>query len=162
MDNYDEALKLAKEIFTLFKQDVLIEEFVEGKEISLVFSGNSKGIKISEAVEIVFEDGNGGLSNRLYSFEIKKENDLKIFNKLATDIIPDSVFESAKRIFRLLGKVENLRIDGRFNNGNFSLIELSPDIHYGKGSTFSYAFEKKGYAYEEMMKILIENAIRDV
>jgi hypothetical protein len=58
-----------------------------------------------------------------------------------------------------LGKVENLRIDGRLWNNEFKLMELSPDIHFGKGSTFSHAFRAIGFSYEEMMRMLIENVL---
>lgn len=149
------ALSLARELSNHFSQEALIEEFIEGREISIVLSGNSKKIKLAEAVELVMNNGES-LSKRLYSYEIKKVSD-GVFNKLITNDLPIQIINNAKQVFKQLGKVENLRFDGRFNGSDFYLIELSPDIHFGEGSTFSYAFQETGISYEEMLSIMVQN-----
>ncbi|MBS1528002.1 MAG: ATP-grasp domain-containing protein [Bacteroidetes bacterium] len=157
--SYEDACDLANELYGIYHQDIMIEEFVPGREVSIVLSGTIENIKLCEAVEIVYNDGSSGLHDRLYSYEIKKEDETNVYNKLITNDLPESVLKCAKNIFQLLGKVENLRIDGRLNDTAFSVIELSPDIFYGVDGTFACAFLETGFTYEQMLGILLENVL---
>ncbi|PWK68317.1 D-alanine-D-alanine ligase [Mucilaginibacter oryzae] len=154
-----QACELANELLDIYKQEILIEEFVFGREISFVLSGSKDKIKICEAVEIVYDNDQGGLKDRLYSYEIKKENEVNIYNRIITSEIPVEIIEQARQIFQMLGKVENLRIDGRYDDNKFSMIELSPDIFFGEDGTFACAFMQTGYTFETMLTTIIQNCL---
>ena len=157
-NSYENALEIARKLYGLFNQEIMVEEFIPGREINIVISGTAKQIKFCEAIEIVLDDGKDGLSQRLYSYEIKKENETGIYYKLITNEIPSEIINQAKKIFSSLGKLENLRIDGRFDGTVFTVIELSPDIYYGPAGTFAQAFLETGSTLEEMFSLMIDNA----
>ena len=52
-----------------------------------------------------------------------------------------------------------MRVDGRFHNGEFHLIELSPYCYLGDDCAFYYAFQKQGYSLSDMFEFLINNGL---
>jgi hypothetical protein len=87
-----------------------------------------------------------------------KERELKdIFNIAEISNFPSDILNCAITLFKNLGKVEELRIDGRYDGKDFYLIELSPDIHFGKSGTFANAFELKEIKYTDMLRMILLN-----
>ena len=43
-----------------------------------------------------------------------------------------------------------MRIDGKIEDGQFKLIELSPDTNLSKSASTAYAFNLAGYEYTDM------------
>jgi len=153
------AIEKAKQMSLQYSQDILVEEFLYGREISFIISGNKNGITFFEVVELYFEEYPYFLYENIYSLNIKKLDNKKLTvkHKLITHEIKDSLKSQVKTLFMSLQKCEILRIDGKLNKNNFKLIELTPDIHLGIGASFNSAFELKGYSYKEMLKLILDN-----
>jgi len=157
--NYEEALSKISELFSIFKQPILVEEFIKGKEVSIVIMGNQEKILLCEVVELFIQDNAYDLENNIFSFEVKKENtNMKLSHKLISNDFPNDILNNAISLFKNLGKVEELRMDGRYDGKDFYLIELSPDIHFGKTGTFADAFNLKNIKYTEMLHMILLNA----
>lgn len=162
--NSSDVLRLAKELFLIYNQPIIIEEFKSGKEASIVILGTSKRIELLEVVSLKCPIEIYDIENNIYSFEIKKDYDKCIDFKydLITSNIPSEVINAAQQLFFSLGKVDTLRIDGRYNEKKeFHMIELSPDIHYGRGSFFSEAFRLKGMSYDATIESILINSLRN-
>ena len=160
--DYSQAKDKVHELYSIYQQSILIEEFIPGQEVSIILLGNSNNISFSEVVELYCQKGNLDFEKNIYSYEIKKEhNDICLAHKLITDIFPDETLNQAHSMFKKLGKVEAIRIDGRFNGKDFYLIELSPDIHFGVGCTFSDAFKLCGISYIDMLYMILKNTINN-
>lgn len=158
VESYEKAILKISELFSIFKQPILVEEFVKGKEVSIIIMGNQKEILFCEAVELFIENNAYDLENNLFSFEIKKSNEaMKLSHKLITPDIPSGLLNNAISLFKGLGKVEELRIDGRYDDEKFYLIELSPDIHFGEEGTFADTFNLKNIKYAEMLYMILLN-----
>ena len=158
VESHGKALSKVSELFSIFKQPILIEEFVKGKEVSIVIMGNQKRILFCEDVELSIQNHAYDLENNIFSFEVKKGSEyMKLSHKLITPDIPSAVLDNAISLFKNLGKVEELRIDGRYDGETFYLIELSPDIHFGKNGTFAEAFKLKNIKYTEMLHMVLLN-----
>lgn len=156
--SYEAVLLKASELFSIFKQPILIEEFIKGKEVSIVIMGNQEKILFCEVVELFIQNNACDLENNIFSFEVKKENsDIVLSHRLMTHNFSNDILNNAISLFKNLGKVEELRIDGRYDGENFYLIELSPDIHFGKGATFADAFNLKNIKYTEMLHMILLN-----
>jgi D-alanine-D-alanine ligase len=152
-----DAKRICLRLMRNFKQPILVEEFAEGREISLVMVGSPGKIILAEAVELALEGID--LSRTIFGYELKKtEPFTPITHKLITSELPSNFYSRAERLFDALEKVDVIRVDGRLLHGDISVIELSPDVHFGRGCTVAAAFELKGIGYEEMIrKILVSS-----
>ena len=54
-----------------------------------------------------------------------------------------------------------MRIDGKWKNNNFYVIELSPDCSLHESCFMSTAFKYNNYTYEEMLDILIKTCLNN-
>ncbi len=155
--NIDEAITKGTEILSTFGGEVLIEEYIQGREISFVLAGNKDEIKFLEAVEIYFKEDPELLSNTIYSLEKKKAKSMNLTtcHRLVTDEISEELMANIKRFFFGIQKCEIIRIDGRLSNDGFKLIELTPDAHIGENATFYAAFRLKGITHADMLDLIL-------
>jgi D-alanine-D-alanine ligase len=158
--DHDEAEALTLRLLEIFQQPVLVEEFISGREISLVYAGHGKTIQVAEAVELVIGANPTWWKDSLYGYELKKsEEEIAYEQPIVTPELPQATLDVCAALFAALDKVDLIRIDGRYHDGVFTLIELSPDAHLGHNTTTSLAFKAAGYEYEQMFELLVRNAI---
>ena len=152
---YDDAKQLIKELLNIFHQSIIVEEFIEGTEVSFVCQGNKNEVKFIEAMKIELD--NDSLEKTIYSYEIKKQKNMKTSQSLITTQITKNIINQVKELFILLGKVDILRVDGRLVNNQFYCIEITPDISLSKNGTFAKAFEFKDISYEQMLETIVND-----
>lgn len=159
VSDHEEAVVLTRKLLELYHDSILVEEFVGGREISIVYAGRNPSACLMEAIEIYSAQVPDLWENRLYSYEIKKTAaDVDIEHRHVTDQIPENLLQSSRTLIQSLGKVELLRIDGRLVGEQFYIIELTPDVHLGRDATAFAAFAAAGYTYEQMIRMLLTNA----
>lgn len=146
-----EAQKLTQKLFSLFHEAILIEEYLTGHEVCVTIAGNNKHIDVLQADEIIVNDD----GYPVFGFESKKAHSVKISRRPATNLISTVDRDHFVKLFTDLGKVDVMRIDGKIEDGEFKLIELSPDTHLGKSASTAYAFGLAGYTYLQMFELLI-------
>jgi len=152
------AREIIRVLLDAHRDSVLVEEFVRGREVSFVIVGNPDEILFAEAVELVLLSG-GDLRDFLWSYEIKQSPDTEDEWRLVTRDLDEETRSNGIRLFRALGKVELVRIDGRIDDrGVFQFIELSPDAYLGADGAVGAAYALRGIALEFMLEQLIRNA----
>jgi D-alanine-D-alanine ligase len=153
------AHELIATLLAAHHDSVLVEQFIRGREVSYVVVGNREEILFAEAVELVLLSDN--LPDMLWSYEIKQSPDVKEEWRLVTGDLDASTRDNAIRLFRALGKVELLRVDGRIDDaGRFQFIELSPDAYLGSDGAVGAAYALRGQPLHLMLEDLIRNARR--
>ena len=90
---------------------------------------------------------------------LKHNSDLKILRRCITHEVESQELEKIRKAFFSIGKMDFMRIDGKVHNGKFILIELTPDSHLGSQFSFTYAFNKNGKNYKQMIYEIINNAL---
>lgn len=153
------AKKLARHLLDEFKQPVLIEEYVPGKEVSICIIGWGSKIKLWEAGERYVKNEDNYFLTRLYSYQEKKREDMQLALRSVRDKITPHILDACWKIFNMLDKVEFMRIDGRLHEEGFSVIELTPETHMGADAEFCGSFMTQGRTYSEILTILIENCL---
>lgn len=153
-----ELIDNATFLFKEYKQTLLCETYIEGKEynVSLLYDGNAT--KVIGTVEVVRKD----------------ESPIKIFNvqdkftdscKKIPAILPKELIkkmeEDTKKLHEYIGCYDYNRADYRVDNdGNYYLLELNPLPSIGVDSAFTKCCEynkpKLGKALEE----ILYNALR--
>lgn len=156
--DYNEAITLADKLKKIFNQPILIEEYIEGIEICISIIGTSKKIDMLEASKLIINDTDYFHKN-IYSYEPKVKNVKNRSYESATELLSKDLIDVFLSLFKSLGKVELLRIDGRIDcKGNFKLIELTPDAYLGKRGSTTFCANNCGIDYEQMLRFLLTNA----
>ncbi len=159
--DYDSAILLAQKLLKSFNLPILIEEYIEGKEISVSMIGNCNGVEILEASQLIIGD-KSYFDRQLYSYEPKVNDPENRHFVSATHLLNDELKAKFQLIFHSIGKVELMRIDGRLNMENeFTLIELTPDAYIGKRGSTTFCLNNIKIDYESMLEKLLLNAYYD-
>lgn len=158
VNNNAELLKITKKLLKYQKQPIIIEEYCEGYELSVILVGNKNKISIFEEIQLKF-DNKEYYTKELFSLENKKINS----NCLKERVSILSLKNKAKiiNLFKSFDKVEFMRFDCRINDHDMYMIELSPDCSLGQKSSVYEAFKYNNYSYSEMFEFLITNYLSD-
>lgn len=152
VDNYIEAKKLSEKLLKKFKP-LIIEEYVDGEEISVCLIGRDK-VDYCEAIALTIND-NTYFTHQIWGFESKKCEKYKVGRKCVTNKINNKILDSCKSIFLDLGKVDYMRIDGRVKDNKFYLIELTPDCSLHPECFMANTFYANGLTYSDMINKFI-------
>jgi D-alanine-D-alanine ligase len=125
INNKKELAKSCKAILQKFKQPVLVETFLPGREFTIGVIGNGNEAKVIGGMEIIL----GELAEQdIYSF-YNKENyeNLVKYEKLSDPLILEQCTELSLNIWHGLGCCDGGRIDLRMDaKGVINFIEINP------------------------------------
>jgi D-alanine-D-alanine ligase len=153
-----EALKEIEKQQTRFNQPILAEEFVSGSEVCICIVGTPDSISMFEVMEVVCEDDENYLLDRLYTAREKHLSEKPTIHRSITDKLNNDQKKSILNMYKALGKMDFMRVDGRVSDGKFTLIELTPDGYLGSDSSFADAYRKNGLDYENVLQDIIRSA----
>lgn len=159
VDSHEEAMEVCTELLPHFQQ-LLVEEYVAGEELSVCIAGSADQIDTFEVIRIVI-DGQSYFSHGIYSAETKKAGAASISREIVSDCFPCEMHDRLLSLYKGMGKVDLIRIDGRLNKGMFTVIELTPDCNLSPGSSMALTFRRSGYTHTQMLQRLCENALKD-
>ncbi|MBI4032919.1 MAG: ATP-grasp domain-containing protein [Candidatus Blackburnbacteria bacterium] len=165
-----EALKeCIKRVAKNFKNEVLVEEYIEGKEFTVGLLGNGKP-RVLPIIEQKFDFMPKGF-NGIASFELKwiYEDSLKDLSKAyecpakIPASLQDRIVETSIKIYKTLGVHDCARIDYRVDRkGNLYFIEintlpgLNPDPNII--SYFPLAAREAGLSYDDLLGEILKLA----
>lgn len=157
VNNYVEAKKISNYLLKYYNP-LIAEEYIIGSEVCICIAGVKNKIDVFQVMKQKI-GSKDYFTHEILSAEIKKEHNMPRVIEAANDILPQHEKERVLDLYKSLGKVEVIRIDGRIRNQKFYLIELTPDCSLNISGSISKAFHNSGYNYEQMLRILISNAI---
>lgn len=157
VDTLEEACKLSDVLLTEY-ETLIVEEYLEGQEVSACIVGSNKRIELFEIVKISL-DGEEYFNHRILGYESKKGRCAHQERKVITSQVDLHIQEKLKNAFLGLGKVDFMRIDGRLKNGVFSLLELTPDCSLHPDCFMYKAFSHLNYSYTDMIACLLNQAL---
>ncbi|MCF8261389.1 MAG: ATP-grasp domain-containing protein [Melioribacteraceae bacterium] len=149
-------------IFKEFNQDVLVEEYIEGREFNAAILGN----KVLPISEIMFQGLSKNLPN-IVTYEGKWDPESEYYKSTIPSCpaqISDSLKETIERIavdaFHALGCRDYVRIDIRVNQDNIPfVIEVNPNPDISIDSGFARSCKAAGISYEELINQLTNFAL---
>jgi D-alanine-D-alanine ligase len=159
VENAVEAEAIARNLLKTLQQPILIEQFIAGREASICLIGNYHSMQIVECIAWEINGDPAFLDNRLFTYDLKLDEELVAEPRLVTDMFKEATLAAAVRIFRSFDKVDAMRIDGRLSPDGFYVIELSPDVYLGPEGELSAAAAKHGLNYTGMIRLLLQNAL---
>ncbi|SHH33117.1 D-alanine--D-alanine ligase family protein [Thermosipho atlanticus] len=163
VDNLEDMRKQIKKIHEEFKQPALVEEFIDGMEVSVGLIGNDEDLEVLPILEIDFSSLPEGLE-RFYSYNVK-HNYGEQTNYVCPARIPEQIKNSlekyAKKLFKVLSLKDYARMDVRIRNGNIYFIEVNslPQL-VPVYSDITKMAEAAGITYEDLIMKILESAMR--
>jgi D-alanine-D-alanine ligase len=157
-----DAVARAIELFDEGLGPVVCEEFVPGDEVSLCFIEEAGRIVRRCVATFRTAAGQSPFLGRLYTYADKVQ-ETPPWNVAALEgVAMDTEWAMAETLIRTLGKVDYMRIDGRLDaNGQFVVIELTPDIHLGLTSCFLGSFASAGIYPAAVLDQLVKASLRN-
>lgn len=149
---------LAAELLERFEQPVLIEAFVGGREASLVcIEGPAQ--TWSAFVEIVVEGQPRFFDDHLFEAEEKVNRSLPRSVRLVTEALAGEDRTAIERLLNAVGHYGYCRIDGKFLDGRFNFLELTPDAWLGASGQLAVGFTSQGWTYQQVIGALLQSAL---
>ncbi len=154
----DELRRAAQSILDTFNQPVLVEQYIEGREINVGLLGNNPP-EVFPPCEIVF----GGGGPRVYTIEDKKGVSGRTIDWLCPAPIGHELTEKAqdiaRRAFSVLGCYDCARVDMRLDEkGNLYILEINSLPSLGEHGSYVIAANKVGLDFPALVNRLVEVA----
>lgn len=146
-------------------QDVIAEEYIQGRELYVTVIGN-KRLKVYPARECLFDfDANEGPS--LATYRVKWNNKYREqwgihfgFAELDEET-EKRIARVCKRVFRILHLRDYGRIDLRLQpDGKIYILEANPNPDLAYGEEVAEAAEKGGCSYENLITQIINQTLK--
>lgn len=157
--NEQELREAAEVLFAEFKQAILVEQYIEGREINVGIIGNGALAEVLSPAELVFGD-NGP---RIYTLEDKQQQSARrVGVQCPADLSDDQtqyVKEISLKAFNALGCYDCARVDLRMDeDGNFYILEVNSLPSLGEHGSYVAAAESVGLAFPDLVNRLVDVA----
>jgi D-alanine-D-alanine ligase len=152
-------------VFAEFEAPILVEEFIEGRELHAAVWGNDSP-EMLPIIEFDFSDMPADHPN-IISFDAKWNPLEEVFHRVFT-ICPARISKRAQRrveaavlgAYRLTGCRGYARLDLRLTKADHPFIlEVNPNPDLTEGVSFMEAAEKVGYSFEAALKTIVDFAL---
>lgn len=153
--------KVCKDLLIKFKQPVLVERFLSGREFTVGIVGTGNEAKCTGVMEIIL---NSKAEKDVYSYTNKDEYVERVSYTLASGEIAKHCEKVALASWKVLECEDGGRVDIRCDdNGIPNFIEVNPlaglhPIH----SDLPILSGFNGITYEQLLKMIIDSAIKKV
>ena len=156
--NEKELRAAAGHIFEKFQQPVLVEQYIDGREINVGILGNQPAEALPPA-ELTF--GEGG--PKIYTYEDKtRKSGREVGIVCPAPISPELTLkaqELAKRAFSVLGCFDCARVDMRLDkNDNLYILEINSLPSLGEHGSYTQAAQTAGLDFTALVNRLVEVA----
>lgn len=127
VSNGAELRRLLTRNLDLYAQDMLVEEYIRGREFTVGLLGNGSELCVFPPMEIVYKSR--GPFN-IYSFEVKKDFQSHVTYECPaklSDGLREEIESTARKVFEVLGCRDFARVDFRLSpEGALHFIEINP------------------------------------
>ncbi len=160
-----EAQEVAKEKFLTFKEPILVEEYIQGKEITVGVLGDDDRIEVLPPLEIDFSNLPNGIE-KYYSKRVKEEYAEETVYRCPPAVDKDVlevVKEMAVEVFKVIKARDFIRMDMRISNGIPYLIEVNsrPGLHPSL-SDIPKMVKAISKDYDWLVKRIVRRALKNV
>lgn len=159
VDNEEALRTAAQAIFHEFDQDVLVERYIEGREINVGLLGNGAGVETFAPAELDF----GPQAPRIYTLDDKKQRSGRIVLVRCPAQIDDTLAQQAQHLarqaFQVLGCYDCARVDMRLDaEGRLYLLELNSLPSLGEHGSYVAAAGAMGMDFAQLVNRLVDVA----
>jgi D-alanine-D-alanine ligase len=161
VNNHKELKALCTELLNKYKQPVLVETYLSGREFTVGIVGTGKDAKSVGVLEVVLKDN---AEPDAYSYVNKEQCEELVEYILVKGDIAEQCEKVALDSWRAIGCEDGGRVDIRFDgNGIPNFLEVNPlaGLH-PHHSDLPILSSLNGITYIELMKMIMDSAIKKV
>ena len=156
VDNWDDLQKAVAKQMETYSQEILVEQFIPGREFAVGLLGNGNDLEILPIVEMDLK----GDPNSIQTNTDKLETPV---DKICPAPLTEEQTEEIKRIsltaFKKLGLNDFTRVDFRMSDdGHFYVLELNSMASLGKNGSYYAAAKAAGYTYDSLINKMLDVA----
>lgn len=156
VDNWKDLKEAVAEQMEKFSQDILVEQFIPGREFAVGLLGNGSSVEILPIVEVDL----GGDPNKIQTITEKKSQPLdKICPAKLTETQEKEIKKICLESFRKLGLNDFARVDIRMDKeGKVYILELNSMASLGVTGSYYHAAKTAGYTYDSLVNKILDVA----
>jgi len=151
-----ELIGLLREKRNRYRQPLLVEEYIQGREFTVGILGNGSSMRVFRPMEIIVSPEGNPDSSRIYSFQVKNNFQKYVKYKCPAEIgseIEEKLIKTSAKIYELLECLDFARIDYILSEDNeVYFIEINPLPGLAPGySDYPMLAEFNGMGYNELV-----------
>lgn len=155
--NWDDLRAAVKDQSEKYQQDILVEQFIPGREFAVGVIGNSPNLEVLPIVEINLGDPNK-IQDK--SDKLKKGGIDKICPAPLSKEKEEELKQLCINAFTSLGIYDYSRVDIRMDKDeNFYILELNSMASLGVGGSLYFGAKTAGYTYESLINKILDVAV---
>ncbi len=161
---FEDLEKAVKRIHEEFGESALVEEFIDGTEVTAGGLETPEGLRVFPIIEVDFSELPEGVE-RFYSYRVKNgeyESYVKyhIPARLSEEIW-NTLTNVVRRVFRILNLRDYARMDIRIKDGNYYVLDVnSLPLLVPNYSDIIKMASADGMDYDELVLAILESAMR--
>jgi D-alanine-D-alanine ligase len=161
--NKQELKSLASQNLNLYKQDMLVEEYIGGREFTVGIVGNGEDLRVFPPMEIVYLNKKNQFN--IYSYNVKQNYKKLIRYDCPAALDADTEAEmmnTARKIYEILDCKDFARMDFRLSeDGLLYFIEINPLPGLAPGySDYPMLAEFNGVDYASLVRSILKSALK--
>ena len=157
VDNWNDLRKAVAVQIEKYQQDILVEQFISGREFAVGLIGNNPNLEVLPIVEINLNN-----PDQIQTINDKKKKggvDKTCPAKLSKEKT-EEMKEMCIKAFNSLGLYDYTRIDFRMDKDeNLYILELNSMASLGMGGSLFYAAKTAGHTYESLINKILDVAV---
>lgn len=157
VDNWDDLRKAVRKQIEKFQQEILVEQFIPGREFAVGIIGNTPNLDVLPIVEINLGDPD---KIQTKGDKVKKGGIDKICPAPLSKEKTEELKQLCIQAFTSLGLNDYTRVDIRMDKDeNFYILELNSMASLGMGGSLFFAAKTAGYNYEWLINKILDVAV---
>lgn len=163
VSNKEELEGLINNNINMYKEDMLVEEYIAGREFTVAVLGNGRDIRVFPPMEIIYKNRHKKFN--IYSYQVKKNYKKWIQYECPAKldkITECQMINAAKKIYEALNCKDFARIDFRLSDeGEVYFIEINPLPGLAPGySDYPMIAEFNGVDYDSLVRQILKSALK--
>jgi len=153
-----ELAEAVDRVITRYRQKALVEEYVEGRELTVSLLGNDP-VEILPIVELEFGDRSTRLFLRADKFHRTEDEPQKICPAALREDVARRVRDVALRVYRTCQCRDYARVDIRLAaDGTPYVLEINSMAALGRGGAYVLSAKVAGYGFSELVCRIVDVA----
>lgn len=153
----EELINKAKYLSNIYTQQLIIEEYIRGMELSVGILGTAENSYVYMCFEFINEDGS---NIEVLDYNKKYNEDTRsIAPRLNKNIIAQ-ICDYSLYIHRMVGFRDISRIDWRVNKNTAYFIEATPLPSFEENLDFDLASKEKGKSFDFVLNEILNSALK--
>ena len=156
--NQDQFEKIVKDLLAKFKQPVIVEEYIGGKNcreytVGLLYNDENR---VTTFAEIIIPENNG---IKLLDEKIKNNLETDKISEVNDSLIKDKLRSIALKTIQSINGKDVGRVDIRYDGSNFYVLEINLFPGHGDDSYLRRTLNFNDIGFDKLINIIVYSAI---